>query len=304
MTTPADIVNRAIQLTGGFNNLGAVTGSPPTFDSTPYGQAAGILYTSVVQTVGRQFGWDFSRNVAALTLTGEAAPLGYAFEYLYPTNGIQVRQLVPEDFDDPNDPLPILWTVGNATGNSTAASGYISFSANPSNGDTITLNGAVFTFVTSGATPTNFQSNIGGNVAATLALLVAMLPPNGYTGIAALTVADYARATPRLTITYGELGVVGNTYTLAASVGTVSGATLTGGAVASQKVIWTDLEDAIAVFSNQPPVDTWDPLFTEAVVRLLASELAMAVSSKPDSAKMALEQSVGFESAGETRTDT
>lgn len=188
--TAAEIVNRAIQFVGGFNNNKPVTGSPPTFDGTPLGLAAGTLYNSAIQTVARQNGWDFSRNVATLALSGNAAPQGYALEYIYPTNGIQVRQLVPATFPDTYDPLPISWTVGNA--------------------------------------------------------LVAAVPT---------------------------------------------------------KVIWTDLASAKASFTNQPPPDLWDALFTEAVVRLLASELATAIPGKPDSAAQVLGQAATFEGLGAQRGD-
>lgn len=280
-----------------------MTGSPPLFDGTPFGIACGQLYLSAVQTIGRQFGWDFSRNVAALSLTGSTPPLGLAYEYAYPTNGIQVRQLVPETVDA-NDPRPIDWVVGNSVGPSTAATGFIQFDVNPSPSDTITLNGAVFTFVASGATPTNFQSNIGGNIGGTLALLVNVLPPNGYSGTPQLTVASYSRSSPRLIVTYGTLGTAGNSDTLAASAATVSGPTLTGGASAAQKVIWTNLADAQAAFSNQPPEDTWDPAFTEAVVRWLASELALAISNTPETSKLTMDSAIQMEGAGEQRFDT
>lgn len=115
MTTPADIVNRATQFIGGYNNQGPVTGSPPNFDGSPIGLAAGTLYAGVVQTVGRQFGYDFSRNTAALVLSGNAAPFPWAFEYLYPTNGIQVRTLLPASLADPFDPVPINFDVANVS---------------------------------------------------------------------------------------------------------------------------------------------------------------------------------------------
>lgn len=191
MTTSADIVNRAVQLIGGFNNQGPVSGSPPNFDGSPIGVAAGVLYVSVVQTVGRQFGWDFSRNIATLSASGNTAPFPWAHEYLYPASGIEVRQLLPSSLDDANNPLPVNWSVGN---------------------------------------------NL------------------------------------------------------------VSGS--------PTKVIWTDLADAMATISNQPNENTWDPLFTEAVERMLASELAMAIESKPDTAKTTLEQAAQFEQMGEGRRDT
>jgi hypothetical protein len=113
--TPADIVNRAIVLMGGFDNNEPLTGTPATnFNGTPLGQAAAVIFGDVVQTVGKEFGWDFARNIATLALTGNAAPLNFAFEYAYPTNGIEVRQ-VTAPVNDPFNPIPSLWTIGNST---------------------------------------------------------------------------------------------------------------------------------------------------------------------------------------------
>lgn len=191
MTTPADIVNRAVQLIGGFNNQGPVSGSPPNFDGSPIGVAAGVLYADVVQTVGRQFGWDFSRNIATLAPSGNMPPFPWAYEYLYPSSGIEVRQLLPSSLGDANNPLPVNWSVGN---------------------------------------------NL------------------------------------------------------------VSGS--------PTKVIWANLAAALATISNQPNENTWDALFAATVERLLASGLAMAIESKPDTAKTTIEQASQFEQLGEGRRDT
>jgi hypothetical protein len=182
------VVNQALQLIG--DDQPPVTGVYPTFDDSPAGIAASSLYGPAVATVARQFGWDFSRCVVALLASGNAPPVGWAFEYLYPTMGVEVRQLTPPVLADPNNPLPQTWSVGNT--------------------------------VVSGA-PT--------------------------------------------------------------------------------KVIWSNLTAALAVFTNQPSPATWDPLFRESVVRLLASELAVATAGKPDTARDLLEQAGGFTQAGAGRPD-
>jgi len=69
------------------------------------------------------------------------------------------------------------------------------------------------------------------------------------------------------------------------------------------KVIWTNLATAYATYNNNPNESTWDPLFQEAVVRLLASELAMALTGKPDTAQSLIESGAAFESIGEGRPD-
>jgi hypothetical protein len=117
MVLSVDIANRAIQLIG--DNQPPITGTgnypTPTFDTSAAGLVCAQVYVGVVNTVGRQFGWDFSRNTAALVAgnTGAAVPVPWKFEFLYPTNGIQVRQLVPTIIADPNNPLPIRWAVAN-----------------------------------------------------------------------------------------------------------------------------------------------------------------------------------------------
>lgn len=307
--TAAGVVNRAIQLVGGWNNQGPVTGVPPYFNNSTQGLAAGVVYDECVQTVGRQFGWDFSRNIATLTNTGNTAPLGWLYEYIYPTSGIQVRQVLPPDADiDSLDPRPQRWNVGSAIGGSVAASGSIDFSLNPSNGQTITLNSRVFTFVTSGGWPsvqTNYQINIGGNLGGTLFFLEQALTTGAtYLADSKLNVASYSIPTTSLLIDYIIPGVGGNSYTLAASNATPSGPTLTGGVTTLQKVIWTDIADAQAVITGQPNEATWDALFAESVVQMLASKLSLALASKPDSSKLAAQQGIAAEQAGETRTDT
>lgn len=107
-----------------------------------------------------------------------------------------------------------------------AATGSITFAGNPSAGDTVTLNGTVVTFDTDVA--------IGVDVVETLSNLETYL--NG-SADASLSVATYASdGVDALDITYDEVGVAGNDYTLAASVATVSGATLSGGVDPKKRV--------------------------------------------------------------------
>jgi hypothetical protein len=70
---------------------------------------------------------------------------------------------------------------------------------------------------------------------------------------------------------------------------------------AQVRVIWSNLPSAVARFNNAPIESAWDDLFREAVVRLLASELATALSSKPDTAQTYLQSGGAFETLGEGR---
>lgn len=169
-------------------NQSPVVGNSPTFDDSTAGKALRRLYAPCVQMVGRQFGWDFARSMVALTLSGNVAPSPWAFEYLYPTNGVQVWQLMPGTIVDANNPIPVNWSVGNA--------------------------------------------------------LVS---------------------------------------------------------AAQTKVIWSDLVSARATFNNNPNENTWDAGFREAVVRLLASELSLAIAGKTDAAQLLLQTAGSFEKIAEGR---
>lgn len=66
-------------------------------------------------------------------------------------------------------------------------------------------------------------------------------------------------------------------------------------------VIWTNLQNAVAVFNNNPIESVWPQDFTQAVVRLLASQVATALAGRPDTATMMFETGSSFESIAETR---
>lgn len=70
------------------------------------------------------------------------------------------------------------------------------------------------------------------------------------------------------------------------------------------KVIFSNLANAILVYNNGPSENTWDSLFTETVVRLLASKLAMSVAGRADTAQVMLQSSGAMEQLAETRGDT
>lgn len=186
MATSTDVANEAIQLIG--DNQPPVTGVAPNFDTSPAGVALSYLYTPCVQAVARRFGWDFARNTVTLTLTGNTAPFPWQYEYQYPSNGVEIWQLLPPSNPDPNNPLPLNWDVANTVVNS-----------------------------------------------------------------------------------------------------------------AQTRVIHTNVAGAQAVYNNAPSEATWDSLFRAAVVRLLASELAIALAGKPDTSQMQFEGAQAFETAGETR---
>jgi len=189
MVTSNDIANQAIQLIG--DNTPPVTGYAPTFDSSTAGQALARLYYPAVQTVLRQFSWDFARTQVTLSLTSNTSIIGYQYEYVYPPSAITVLALVPSGSRfDADNPLPLNWTVTN---------------------------------------------NIVNGV--------------------------------------------------------------------QTKVIQANEPNALAICTNAPTENTWDALFRETVVRLLASELAMAIMARPDTSESMLQSGASFESLGEGRPD-
>jgi len=74
-------------------------------------------------------------------------------------------------------------------------------------------------------------------------------------------------------------------------------------AAVQKKVIQTPLANAVAVYNNNPTEDNWDPLLREAVVRLLASEMAVALAGKPTTAELNVKTGAAFETLGEARQD-
>jgi hypothetical protein len=129
--------------------------------------------------------------------------------------------------DDPGQNYLPTDTVSVTGSAGVEASGtYTATASNPTNGQTIVLNGVTWTFVTSGAT--GAETNIRTNLEATLSQLAADLNSSVN---ASIDVATYSAGPTSLTITYATVGAAGNAYTLGAGTygGTVSGPTLTGG---------------------------------------------------------------------------
>lgn len=131
---------------------------------------------------------------------------------------------VPVPIDYRNIGLWLGSLLGAPTTSQPAATGTITFADNPTAEDTITLNGVTWTFKSSGAS--GDETNIQGDLAATLAQLVSDLNGSADTDI---DDATYTENDTQLIITHDTAGAAGNSYTLAASADTVSGATLTGG---------------------------------------------------------------------------
>lgn len=115
---------------------------------------------------------------------------------------------------------------GDPTTTTVKATGTITFAANPTAGDTITLNGTDWTFVAAGAS--GEETEIQGTLDATLDELVTDLNGSVETEVAKCTYS-HESGTDVLSIEFDTAGTTGNDYTLAASAATVSYETLGGG---------------------------------------------------------------------------
>lgn len=113
------------------------------------------------------------------------------------------------------------------------ANGTITFSGNPSNADTLTVNGTLITFVT--GTPSGSQVKIGASKEATAINLQAFLAASVNVNI---ILASYSLSIDVLTVTFKVPGPTGDTFTLTKSSSgiSLSGAVLTGGAFASTDI--------------------------------------------------------------------
>jgi hypothetical protein len=178
---------------------------------------------------------------SALTITGKfTGVLGNGISVAI-QNGTQAGSfmgvvafpgMVPEQFNNVAGPA--------------AATGYATFSTNPTASDTITIAGTPITFVASA--PTGNQVLIGATLAATLSNLLTLLLSSADSGLVKMT---YGLSGSKLTITANQAtaansGTSGNALTLAkvSTAITVSGATLSGGA-GTWQTFWTNLANVI-----------------------------------------------------------
>lgn len=141
---------------------------------------------------------------------------------------------------------------GAATVTAVKATGSIAFAANPGAGDTITLDGVAWTFVDSGASGP--ETNIAGTLALTLAQLKTDLNGSADSDVAAATYDVTGNTT--LTVSHDTAGAGGNAFTLAASDGTVSGATLAGGG-------WTHVWESGAATLPDAAIEIGNPNMDE-----------------------------------------
>jgi hypothetical protein len=119
------------------------------------------------------------------------------------------------------------YTLAESATNITVGGANFSGGVNP---DTLTVNGTAFTFVPS--SPSGNQIVVGATAAITATNINTVLNASVVSGVAE---AEYSVSGQVVTVTYKTVGTGGNSFTLAESSSsiTVSGATLSGGVVAS-----------------------------------------------------------------------
>lgn len=82
-------------------------------DGSAEANAASVVYAPTVDLMLRELDPDFARITSPLTLSAAVAPIPpWAFEYVYPTDMLRLRQVRPPgvgtgSLSDPNDPQPI-----------------------------------------------------------------------------------------------------------------------------------------------------------------------------------------------------
>lgn len=132
------------------------------------------------------------------------------------------------------------------------ATGSLAFSLNPTNGQTIILDGITWTFFSAGGSGN--QTQIGSTLAATLTQLQLDLTasPNPNIGL-----ANYSVTSTQLNVAYKIVGTIGNSYTLGGGTtdATPSAATLTGGAAAA--TVPTATLDVGPTSGTYPGVNTY-----------------------------------------------
>lgn len=194
-------------------NITADFTTTPPLHNNPFarGAIAGVFPTSA--------GTGYANETIGYTIntsTGSGAVLT-----LIAQSGGLVGGIVDEGGEDyaPSDTITV-------TGGSIQATGHLTFSVNPSDTQTIILNGVTWTFTASA--PSGNQTLIGATLAQTLGHLAADLNASVVGGI---SVANYTDSSTQLFITFNTGGTGGNAYTLngGTSGAVPSAATLTGG---------------------------------------------------------------------------
>lgn len=126
------------------------------------------------------------------------------------------------------------------------ATGTVTIATNPTNGQTIVINGVTITFRTAAPIASNNEVLIGAAAVNTAANLQAFLQASNNVKLAT---AQYSVAAAVVTATFNDFGLAGNAFTLATGTAgaavTVSGATLASGTEPTSKRV--DVTDGVGI---------------------------------------------------------
>ena len=239
-----------------ITSLTGITTPLPTSEGgigTANGDISALTVTSTGSStaISNATRWAYQYNIDDFGCTGngttdDSTCLTNAFSFMTSGGVLHLNRLKAYYFANPPAiPAGVTIDGGNATAGqvapgwsylpNSAAGGYFSFSANPNPGDTITLNGTVVTFVSSGATGN--QVNIGASLATTISNALTFLNGSADAQISKCSYngAYFPAAATSNSTAVGTIealdktgGAAGNSFTLAISsaVGSKSASTL------------------------------------------------------------------------------
>lgn len=104
--TSLDLVKRALAESGTRTTITSLT------DGSPEATYANLLYEPLRNFLLREGDYDFAMKRAAAAASAEAALTPWVFSYVYPTDCIRIRQVIPTVYTA-LDPTPVEWDVFN-----------------------------------------------------------------------------------------------------------------------------------------------------------------------------------------------
>jgi len=105
VNTPADVINASLAKMGYKMRI-----SDP-FDGSLAAKKALDLYGETRDALLASRIWPFARRYAAAVASGQTAPLPWAFEWNYPSDGIRILEVFNTVYTgSPTDPVPTVWT--------------------------------------------------------------------------------------------------------------------------------------------------------------------------------------------------
>jgi hypothetical protein len=111
LQSPADVVNASLAQIGSKLRVGNL------YDGSLPAKKALDIYGQTRDELLRQGEWDFAKVISQATLSGNAAPPPWLYEFSYPASGLRIRDIFSAGYlTSRNNPLPVLWTVGSAIG--------------------------------------------------------------------------------------------------------------------------------------------------------------------------------------------